>query len=65
VCGPKLIKDIAGAPDNVISFTAGLEEVRGILAVTSSFLIPFPALVDPSTLISVFLSHRKGSFLVL
>ncbi|KAJ7870824.1 cytochrome P450, partial [Mycena olivaceomarginata] len=28
VCGPKLIKDIAGAPENVISFTAGVEEVR-------------------------------------
>ncbi|KAJ7822161.1 hypothetical protein B0H14DRAFT_3470922 [Mycena olivaceomarginata] len=27
VCGPKLIKDIAGAPENVISFTAGVQEV--------------------------------------
>ncbi|KAJ7796325.1 cytochrome P450 [Mycena olivaceomarginata] len=26
VCGPKLIKDIAGAPENVISFTAGVQE---------------------------------------
>ncbi|KAJ6505550.1 cytochrome P450 [Mycena sanguinolenta] len=26
VCGPKLIKDIAGAPEHVVSFTEGIEE---------------------------------------
>ncbi|KAJ7774437.1 cytochrome P450 [Mycena olivaceomarginata] len=28
VCSPKLIKDIAGAPDNVVSFAAGVAERR-------------------------------------
>ncbi|KAF7367812.1 hypothetical protein MSAN_00845500 [Mycena sanguinolenta] len=27
VCGPKLIKDIAGAPEHVVSFTEGVEEI--------------------------------------
>jgi hypothetical protein len=28
VCGPKLIKDLGGAPEHVVSFTEGVEEVR-------------------------------------
>jgi hypothetical protein len=33
VCGPKLTKDIASAPEHIVSFTAGVEEVRDNLFV--------------------------------
>jgi hypothetical protein len=29
VCGPKLIKEVGNIPENVLSFYAGVEEVRG------------------------------------
>jgi len=29
VCGPKLVKEVGNTPENVLSFYAGVEEVRG------------------------------------
>jgi hypothetical protein len=58
VCGPKLIKDIGSAPDNIISFREAIEEVPHISVLTRYLSQPGCQQTLQGLLCFVF-SHRK------